>query len=141
MKECTKCKLDKSLDDFAWKNKSKGVKNTWCRVCIKKYDRLRQESKAYLDRKYSLAKARQTIAKYYILNILEKSCCTDCGNENPVVLQFDHRNPDNKSYNVSQMLDFSTETIQKEIDKCDIRCANCHAIRTAKQFGYWKTLQ
>ena len=140
MKSCTKCSEIKSLEDFAWKNQSKNQRNTWCKACMKIYDRLRQESKVYLERKNTLAKARQTVARYYILNILKNSSCIDCSNDNPIVLEFDHRDPDSKSYNISEMLDFSTETIQKEIDKCDIRCANCHAIKTAKQFGYWKTL-
>ena len=32
------------------------------------------------------------------------------------------------------------ENILKEIEKCDIRCANCHRRRTAKQLGYAKYL-
>jgi hypothetical protein len=25
-----------------------------------------------------------------------------------------------------------------EIDKCDVRCANCHRRRTAADFGWWR---
>jgi len=141
MKECSKCGENKPLEEFSWRNKSKGQKNTWCRLCMKAYDSNRQKSKVYINRKYELVKIRQDAARLYIWEILCTSKCVDCGNNNPIVLQFDHRNPTDKHYNVSEMLDCSISKIQKEIDKCDIRCANCHVIRTANQFGFWKALQ
>lgn len=57
--------------------------------------------------------------------------CVDCGNSNPIVLEFDHVR-DSKSYNVSDMVrkGYKWDTIQKEIDKCEVVCANCHRIRT-----------
>ena len=33
----------------------------------------------------------------------------------------------------------SLDTLKKEIDKCEIRCANCHRRKTAKQFNFYKT--
>jgi hypothetical protein len=58
--------------------------------------------------------------------------CLDCGyNKSPYALQFDHIS-DNKKANVSNLIrsDYSWITIKAEIDKCEIVCANCHAIRT-----------
>lgn len=58
--------------------------------------------------------------------------CKDCGyKENPYALQFDHITDDKKD-NVSNLIrsDYSWDTILKEITKCEVVCANCHAIRT-----------
>jgi hypothetical protein len=65
--------------------------------------------------------------------LLENSQCADCSIEDSRVLEFDHRPSEDKSFNVSRAVSGSTrswELIQKEIDKCDIVCANCHRIRT-----------
>lgn len=70
--------------------------------------------------------------------LLSNSCCVDCGIADPIVLEFDHLDPSTKTNNVSNMLSLSWKTIQTEIDKCDIVCANCHRRRTAKQFSWYK---
>jgi hypothetical protein len=61
------------------------------------------------------------------------SGCIDCGYANhPEALQFDHPD-DNKKANVSNLIrsDYSWKTIMDEINKCEVRCANCHAEKTA----------
>jgi len=60
--------------------------------------------------------------------------CMDCGVKYPkVVMDFDHVRGDKKA-NVSKMVanTVSVETLQKEIDKCDVVCSNCHRLRTYK---------
>ena len=62
--------------------------------------------------------------------------CVDCGERNPLRLTFDHVRGE-KSLAVSRMIcQYKWETIQAEIAKCDVRCANCHAVKTAVQFGH-----
>ena len=58
----------------------------------------------------------------------------DCGEDNPLVLDFDHV-AGKKVMNISDMSRtcYSRETIMKEIDKCEVRCSNCHRIVTAKR--------
>jgi len=63
---------------------------------------------------------------------------SDCGEPDPVVLEFDHRDPNEKRIGISSMLTSSKEAILAEIAKCDIRCANCHRRSTAKRFGYYR---
>lgn len=59
--------------------------------------------------------------------------CIDCGyNKAPEALHFDHRDPAEKSFQISNNLTTNWEKVLVEIAKCDVRCANCHAIRTRR---------
>lgn len=68
--------------------------------------------------------------KKYVHEFKKNSECVDCGETNPLVLDFDHLRDKYKC--VSDMVheSYSIETIQKEIDKCEVRCSNCHRIIT-----------
>lgn len=65
--------------------------------------------------------------------------CTDCGyKDHAEALQFDHLPQYPKSFNLSQTIALSriTETeLLDELAKCEVVCANCHAIRTAERRG------
>jgi hypothetical protein len=76
---------------------------------------------------------RETHAK--LLAHLRTKPCLDCGGTFPFfVMQFDHRDPREKKYLVSQMVGRAgTGTILAEVAKCDIVCSNCHRERT-----YWR---
>lgn len=66
--------------------------------------------------------------------------CIDCGELDPIVLEFDHRNPSTKKYKISDIrkTKVKIEDFISELEKCDVVCANCHRRRTAKQFGSWR---
>ena len=73
----------------------------------------------------------------YILEYLLKHPCVDCGEKDVTVLEFDHVK--NKLKPVSSLIRAgATSLIEKEIEKCEVRCANCHRRKTAKQFGWFK---
>ena len=74
----------------------------------------------------------------YVREILEKASCMDCGYKNWTALQFDHREPSLKSFEMSKMSGRSFGAVKAEVAKCDIVCANCHLIRTANMFGSWR---
>lgn len=67
--------------------------------------------------------------------ILKAKCrpCTDCKVQyNPWVMQFDHRDPLQKKFNLSKSKTCSVKILLTELAKCDVVCANCHAERTAR---------
>ena len=68
--------------------------------------------------------------KKRLAEIKEASGCVDCGIKNHIVLDFDHLR--DKKYNISKMVrdGFPWKVIKKEIEKCEVVCANCHRIRT-----------
>jgi hypothetical protein len=61
--------------------------------------------------------------------------CADCGYRRaPEALDFDHRDKAGKTWNVSQLaLSCAWERVLAEIAKCDVRCANCHRIKTFRE--------
>jgi hypothetical protein len=88
-----------------------------------------------LSRKYPDTKKRN---RAFIVEFLKGKRCADCREKDPVVLEFDHRNPSEKIENVTRTASkgASLDNLIREIEKCDIVCANCHRRRTAKQLGF-----
>ena len=70
---------------------------------------------------------------------MKSNPCVDCNEADPIVLEFDHRDDVEKIAEVGKLVanGYKWETIKEEIDKCDVRCANCHRRRTAKQFNWY----
>jgi hypothetical protein len=73
-----------------------------------------------------------------VIEYLKSHQCIDCDESDTVVLQFDHV-IGKKIYEVTTMIwrGFSLEKIFEEIEKCVVRCANCHRRKTAKQLGWY----
>lgn len=84
-------------------------------------------------RDYFIKKAQESNARLternreYVNEYLRNNPCVDCGESDPILLEFDHVK-DKKVMNISDTIynQWSIKRIQKEIDKCEVRCANCH---------------
>lgn len=66
-----------------------------------------------------------------------RGACLDCGlqvtPENYVAFDWDHRDPSTKRFDIPNGVTkagVGLDELQAEIDKCDLRCSNCHRIRT-----------
>ena len=71
----------------------------------------------------------------FLLEFLRAHPCLDCGESDPLVLEFDHRG--NKMFCVGKGLrDRNWQSVLDEISKCDVVCANCHRRRTALRGGF-----
>ena len=84
------------------------------------------------------AERRENI-KRKMMEFYKEHPCVDCGETDPRVLDFDHIN--NKKHNISTLLrkEYSWDSILKEAAKCEVRCANCHRRKTAKDQGWYKS--
>ena len=83
------------------------------------------ENKRRMNRKHAWY---QALCRYK-----ELRGCADCGyNEDGRALQFDHLTED-KSFDVARGHTRSNTQIINEVRKCDVVCANCHAIRTSRR--------
>ena len=78
-----------------------------------------------------------------VFDYLKEHPCIDCGETDPLVLQFDHRIPlnDANAVRVSKLVHRgSLDKLKSEITKCDVRCANCHIRRHILEGKYkWTT--
>lgn len=74
----------------------------------------------------------------FVRSILAERCCVDCGESDGRVLDFDHVGE--KTQNVSKLVgrEASIERIRREIEQCEVRCANCHRRETAKRGKHFR---
>ena len=62
--------------------------------------------------------------------------CRRCGTDKPYLLDFHHRNPEEKEGSLSEFSKgYNLDKFNKELSKCDLLCANCH-----REFHYLHTL-
>ena len=114
MKRCTACKKLKHPSDYH--KQGEGLKAE-CKPCS-------------LQRVNKLREARRQ--EYF--SFKKKLECEYCGFDDYRALDFDHKNPDEKSYTIGQQfLAKPFPEIMKEIEKCRVLCANCHRIKTFEE--------
>ena len=138
-KLCTRCNTVKPRNDFSVSSKRPDGMQTYCKICQRQYN----NHKYHTDPVRKLAIRTQNSEnikrnKEYVYSYLLSHPCVDCGESDPVVLEFDHIG--DKSKDVSLMIGraVSIKTLRAEIDKCEVRCANCHRRKTARQFGSYR---
>lgn len=120
MKTCTSCMKDLPTTKFKKRGATGRQSHTlhsMCNQCLYiKYTRPSAEKKTLEIQQYKLDKG-----------------CADCGfNSHAAALEFDHLPEFEKKFNIGEKMgSYSMATLLEEIAKCEIVCANCHAIRTA----------
>jgi hypothetical protein len=65
--------------------------------------------------------------------------CADCGETDPVVLEFDHLGDKRFTIGVA-IRDRNWQSVLEEMAKCEVVCANCHRRRTATRRGSLRVL-
>jgi len=133
---CYRCGELKAVDEFAWRRRARGQRDSFCRPCRSAYgkEHYAANKQRYIDqarvqkRRLALERTR------YLIEYFVAHPCVDCGETDPVVLEFDHLR--DKRFDIGQALAFRNWTsILAEIAKCEVVCANCHRRRTARRRG------
>lgn len=136
LRRCGRCGEFKPTPEFAWRRVRRGQLDNYCRPCRAAYKqehyarhRERYVAKA-MRRKNALAAERAA----YLVEFFRERACVDCGELDPLVLEFDHLG--DKKFDISRGLrDRNWQAVLDEIAKCDVVCANCHRRRTALRAG------
>ena len=88
------------------------------------------------DKHISYVKRNKKRVADFIERYKKEGACMDCGfsgKDFPYVLDFDHGNDGlSKKFNIGNWSRtvLSIKAIVKEMEKCELVCANCHRIRT-----------
>lgn len=142
-RECSNCKEVKNLNEYHKAPLSKDGKNAQCKECINTKNRIRyHKNDDELKRRRKNSKDRVKANREFVYKYLETHPCVDCGENNPIVLEFDHKNGEDKVGNVCNIVfRQSMSRLKDEIEKCEVRCANCHRIKTSKEFEHYRYLK
>lgn len=118
-KICTKCKQELPIDQFNWRDRSKGTRRSECKYCHNNY----------MKQKYR--------EKQVAVQELKSQCaCAKCGDKRGYVLDYHHINPDEKENGIARMVsnNYTLDKVFTEIEKCIVLCANCH-----REFHYFQS--
>lgn len=141
---CSQCKKEKLLtkDFFNTRDKAGRKFRTDCKICQNdKQSEAYQKKREYYKeatRKHRavLKEQNQKLLWEFLLN----NPCVKCGETNTVVLELDHLR--DKKYCISEIIfSHSWESVQEEMKKCQVLCANCHKKKTARDFNHYRYIE
>lgn len=148
-KICTMCRKNLPVFEFDIKKKSKKKREEHCRNCRRTYKipGNRRRPGIYMDtreahetrKKRGKRRHQHHVEKLrkVVLQHLAENPCVDCGEDDPIVLTFDHVRGV-KMCGISQIvhMGLEMEALLKEMAKCEVRCSNCHRRKEAVRFNY-----
>ncbi len=118
-------------------NRCRTGRQHWCRECFRAYFRAR--GSLHRRQARSATRARQRSLQRIVLEHLEAHPCTDCGEGDVRVLEFDHVVA--RDQYVARLVRRAVrpEVLRAEMARCEVVCANCHRRRTARRAS-WRRL-
>jgi hypothetical protein len=131
---CSRCSRLRGESSF---NRHKGGLQWWCRDCFKGY--YEEQRDRHRRRNNALKTARVQEAQAFVLEYLRRHACVDCGQTDPVVLDFDHLNEKRAEISTLVRRGVLRAVLEREIARCEVVCASCHRRRTARRGG-WRRL-
>lgn len=127
---CTKCHDDKPIDEFAWRNKAKGTRQSICNTCRSECNSKLYQESANRRESIRISNNNTRSKNRAFCNRYKEFCgCSVCKSEDVrhwYMLEFHHTDK-NKEHNISTMaMGYSIMKLKGEIRKCVVVCANCH---------------
>jgi AcrR family transcriptional regulator len=131
-RRCGRCRELLPLEAF---NRSGTGHQHWCRACFRAYFRSRAETHRQQVAQAKLE--RRARARAFIVSYLSGRACIDCGEDELLVLEFDHVGPHKRDH-VSRLVSdgASVAKLRRELAVCEVVCVNCHRRRSASR-GRW----
>ncbi|HTR73240.1 MAG TPA: hypothetical protein VMG80_06550 [Solirubrobacteraceae bacterium] len=134
---CSRCREVLPLSAFSFRRRARGQRDNYCRPCRAAY---KQEHYAAHRERYIANAGRRKQALIaervtYLIEFFRERPCADCGETDPLVLEFDHLGHKNFAISVG-IRTRNWQAVLDEIATCDVVCANCHRRRTALRAGF-----
>lgn len=137
-RRCCTCRVTKAASEFYFSNRARGERQKYCKECKTAYNRAwyrknRDKQMADVQR----TNRRRRAEGRALVRRMKDRPCMDCGGRfPPAAMDFDHVRGE-KVAAVSALVAQAAvlKRLRDEIAKCDIVCANCHRIRTAKRLA------
>jgi hypothetical protein len=132
------CHEWRSLEAYNVRRRASDGRQPRCRDCCKAWyvaNRVPHQIRVAARRRRVRAEYRALLGAYLVAHP-----CVVCGENDLRVLDFDHRPGSDKIESVAVMVmtQMPWHRVLAEIDKCDVRCANCHRRITAERGNHWR---
>jgi hypothetical protein len=128
---CSRCESLLPVHDF---NRLRDGRQAWCRACFGRYY---EENRAQHRRRNDALRARRIAeAQAFVLDHLYANPCLDCGESDPIVLEFDHVGEKRSEVSTLVRRGVRLAALAGELAACEVVCANCHRRRTARRAGW-----
>lgn len=137
-KTCNTCGHTKALSEFSKRSDKPHLYRSKCKQCTRDYANARNNDETARQKRRDDQEAKRIETRKYVYDYLSTHPCVDCGEDNWVVLEFDHVRGE-KWRNVSDIMTKPLSVVMEEIAKCESVCANCHKIRTYRRSGSWRS--
>ncbi len=137
VRRCGRCGELKAIAEFNWRRRARNQRDNYCRACRAAYKRehYARNKPRYIANTAARNRAVREARTVYLLEFFATHPCVDCGETDPLVLEFDHLG--DKLFNVGNGLrDRAWASVLAEMAKCEVVCANCHRRRTALRGGF-----
>lgn len=159
MKQCSKCKIVKPLEEYHKDKSSKNGLRSICKECrrpiskiyyLENKEKINKNNKRYHEK--NKEKINERRKRYYLKNkekfiennkcynqdhktfvYAHKTSCAICKETNKVVLNFHHRNKTEKLFTIGDGGKHSKKNLLKEMAKCEVLCENHH-----KEFHHYE---